>query len=144
MAEPIVKSRGLEIVDVEYVKEGENWVLRIFIENRDGKLKVEDYEHVSRLLSKELDFQDPIKKSYILEVSSPGAERPLRKKEEYRRFSGEKVYIKTYAPLQGQKEFTGILLGLKENIVRLKLDNDKGVIQIPYDKIAHSNLTIDF
>ncbi|MFW6381264.1 MAG: ribosome maturation factor RimP, partial [Bacillota bacterium] len=80
----------------------------------------------------------------ILEVSSPGLERPLKDKEDYQRFTGELVRIKTYAPIEGQKEFVGTLLKFEENKVSLELKDDGGVMEIPFSKIAHGNLTIDF
>ncbi len=143
IAEPIAASLGLELVDIEYLKEGNNMVLRVFIDNNgsDG-LKIEHCEEVSKLLSKELDRENIIKESYILEVSSPGLERPLKKPEDYKKFKGKLVNIKTFAPVNGSKEFLGKLIGLEDGVV--KIDNDKGVIEIPFSQIAKTNLAIDF
>ena len=144
IAEPIVKSQGLELVDVEYVKEGSNWILRVFIENNEGELNIDHCENISKILSKELDLIDPIKNSYILEVSSPGIERPLKTTEDYKRFKGELVKIKTYVPLNGEKEFVGNLQCIDDDIVKIKLKEQKGVVGIPLSKVASANLTIDF
>lgn len=144
IAEPIVQSQGLNLVDVEYVKEGSNWILRVFIENKGGDLKINHCETVSKILSKELDLIDPIKNSYILEVSSPGIERPLKTVADYERFTGELVKIKTYVAKNGKKEFIGKLENINNDIVKIKLKEQKGVIEIPLGKIARANLTIDF
>ena len=142
LAEPLVKTEGLNLVDVDYQKEGSDWILRVFIENLDGELTLEHCENVSKLLSSELDRKDPIDKHYILEVSSPGIERPLNKKEDFIRFKGELIEVKTYAAIDGKKEFRGKLIDFKDKTVIV--DDNKGVIEIPFNKIAHANLTFDF
>ena len=142
LAEPLVKTEGLNLVDVDYQKEGSDWILRVFIENLDGELTLEHCENVSKLLSSELDRKDPIDKHYILEVSSPGIERPLKKKEDFIRFKGELIEVKTYAAIEGKKEFRGKLIDFKDKTVIV--DDKKGVIEIPFNKIAHANLTFDF
>ncbi len=144
IAKPIVSSLGLNLVNVEYVKEGSDWVLRVYIENKDGELSIDYCENVSKMLSNELDKKNFIKNSYILEVSSPGIERPLKTPEDYNNFTGEKVIIKTYATVDGRKEFMGKLMGLKDDIVIIKQKGPKGVVKIPLAKIAHAYLTIDF
>jgi len=141
LAEPIVKTEGLALVDVDYQKEGSDWVLRVFIENLDGELTLEHCENVSKSLSEKLDSEDPIDKHYILEVSSPGIERPLTNKEDYKRFKGELIEIKTYAAIDGKKEFKGILTDYIDGKV---LIDDEGVIEIPLSKIAHANLSFEF
>ena len=99
---------GFELVDVEYVKEGSNWYLRAYID-KPGGIAVDDCEVVSRRLSDILDEKDYIEDSYILEVSSPGLGRPLKKEKDFRRSLGEEVEIRTYRAIDRQKEFTGIL-----------------------------------
>ena len=142
IAEPIVLAQGLDLVDVEYNKEGSDWKLKVFIENLDGDLTLDHCENVSKLLSEELDREDPIAQSYILEVSSPGLERPLKKPEDYKRFLGELVKVKTYGPIGGKKEFEGELIYFEEDIVKIK--EEEGVIEIPFNKIADAHLTVDF
>ena len=143
MLEPIVEVEGVELVDVVFVKEGSDWVLRVFIENPEGELNLQHCENVSRLLSEELDKKDPIEQSYILEVSSPGIERPLKKEEDYHRFKGELVKIKTYAPVENKKEFVGTLNGIEDQEVLIEL-KEEGVIRIPWNKIADAHLTFEF
>ncbi len=144
IAEPIIKAQGLELVDIEYVKEGSRWYLRVFIEKLNDEVTVEDCEKTSKMLSDLLDDDDPINESYILEVSSPGLERPLKKPSDFERFKDELVYIKTYGPINGDKEFTGTLLGKEEEDVLLKKKGDDKLVKIPYKKIASARLAIDF
>ena len=130
-----------ELVDVEFVKEGPHWVLRIFLDRPDG-IDIEDCQEVSTALSQRLDDEDPIPQAYSLEVSSPGLERPLKKIEDFQRFSGERVQIKTYRAEAGRKKFIGVLLGLADDNVELELDDEK--ITIPWDNIAKANLFPEF
>lgn len=143
LVEPFVKTQGLELVDVEYVKEGENWILRVFIERPEGEVDLGDCEKVSKFLSERLDTDDPIKESYILEVSSPGLERPLKKLSDYDRFINEMVTIKTYGPINGEKEFTGILTSRQGEEIKIKKKEGEELI-VPFKKIASAHLTVDF
>lgn len=142
---PLVKAKNLELVDIDYLKEGSDWVLRVYIDNPEGDLKLEHCEDISRMLSSELDARNLIKKSYVLEVSSPGLERPLKSPADFERFTGEQIKITTYAPIADSKEFTGKLLNYEKDSEFIELkDKKKGVIQIPFSKIANSHLTVDF
>ncbi len=94
---PILTENGLELVDIEYVKEGKNWFLRVYID-KDNGIDIEECGIVSERLSEKLDALDPIPHNYFLEVSSPGAERPLKKEKDYQRAIGKNVFIKTYEP----------------------------------------------
>lgn len=118
---PIVEKHGFELWDVEYVKEGGNWYLRAYID-KPGGIMVDDCEIVSRELSDILDEQDYIDESYILEVSSPGLGRPLKKERDFERSLGEEVEIHTYRAIDRQKEFIGILK-----------DYDKDTVTIEYE-----------
>ncbi len=120
MVQPIVDALAFELVDVEYVKEGANWYLRVFID-KPGGIAIDDCQAVSEQLSDKLDETDPIKQSYILEVSSPG-ERPLKKDRDFERFKGEMVEVKLYQPLNGKKIFEGELLGLTGDMFEIKTD----------------------
>ncbi|MGM0470684.1 MAG: ribosome maturation factor RimP [Bacillota bacterium] len=142
LADPIVTSNGLELVEVEYQKEGQDWYLRIFVDHPEG-ITLEDCQQISQELGTELDVENPIDKSYILEVSSPGLDRPLTSKEDYNRFQGHLIEVSTYAPIDGQRSFTGELLELVDEQVKLKVDEEE-VVEIPRDKIAKANLALDF
>jgi len=145
LAEPIVVEAGLELVDVEYKKEGANWYLRVFIDKPDG-VDIDDCSRVSEQLSDVLDEVDPIQNAYFLEVSSPGAERPLKKPSDYERAVGEHINISLYEALNGQKSYEGTLVECAEESVTLAY-NVKGVkktISIPFSKIAAGRLAIQF
>ena len=105
---PITEEHGCELVDVEYVKEGGTWYLRAYID-KPGGVSINDCEAVSRKLSDILDEEDYIDDSYIMEVSSPGLGRPLKKEKDFKRSLGEEVEIRTYRMIDKQKEFTGVL-----------------------------------
>ncbi len=118
---PIVEEYGFELVDVEYVKEGSTWYLRAYID-KPGGICIDDCEAVSRRLSDILDEKDYIDDAYILEVSSPGLGRPLKKEKDYRRSKGEEVEIRTYRMIGRQQEFTGILKEYDENTVTMRFN----------------------
>ena len=119
---PIVEEYGFELVDVEYVKEGSNWYLRAYID-KPGGITVNDCEAVSRKLSDILDEKDYIDDAYILEVSSPGLGRPLKKEKDFKRSLGEEVEIRTYRMIEKQKEFTCILRDYDETTVTIEMEN---------------------
>ena len=139
---PIAHSEDLNLIDVEFLKEGSDWILRIFLENKDGDLTIEECEKVSRALSIILDEEDPIDKSYILEVSSPGLERPLKTEEDFERFRGELIAVKTFKKINGEKEFIGTLKEFADDQITLILD-DGQEISIDYSLVARANLTFE-
>ena len=110
LLEPIVAEKKLELVDLEFVKEGANWYLRVYID-KEGGVSIDDCEAVSRELEAKLDTEDPIEQAYILEVSSPGIDRPLKKEADFEKFSGDIIDIKLYKALDGKKQYQGKLLG---------------------------------
>jgi len=137
IAANILKDTDIELFDVEYVKE-KDWYLRIYID-KEGGVDHNDCQKVSELVEKELDEKDLIKNPYILEVSSPGLDRPLKKPKDFLREIGEKIDITLFAPLNGAKELTGVLTAYDENV--LTIDEN---ISIPTEKIANARLHIDF
>lgn len=139
---PIAHSEDLTLIDVEFLKEGSDWILRIFLENKDGDLTIEECEKVSRALSMILDEEDPIDKSYILEVSSPGLERPLKTEEDFERFKGELIAVKTFKKINGQKEFIGTLKNFESEKITLILKGEQE-IEIDYNLVARANLTFE-
>lgn len=141
MAEQIVADAGMELVDVEFVKEGSHWYLRVYID-KPGGIDLDDCEAVSTKLGSLLDEKDPIAQEYILEVSSPGLDRPLKKPADFERYKGKKVRISTYAPLNGTKEFVGELLGLAEDDLLIGIDGER--VAIPRDKAASVRLEFEF
>jgi len=138
---PIIEGLDFELVDVQYVKEGSNWYLRIFIDHPEG-IDLDDCEVVSRKVESALDEKDPIKNSYILEVSSPGIERPLKYKKDYIRFTGELVVINTYKPINGRKMFKGYLQGLDGQEVIIKEGLEE--VRLSLNDISRAHLAVDF
>lgn len=120
LALPYVEAAGCTLWDVEYVKEAGEWFLRVYIDKADG-VSIEDCEAVSRPLSDKLDEADPIEGSYTFEVSSAGAERPLKRPSDFQRFLGHPVLVKTYKPKDGRKEFAGTLAGYDNGAVLLDM-----------------------
>ena len=139
---PIVEEYGFELVDVEYVKEGSNWYLRAYID-KPGGIGVNDCEVVSRRLSDILDEKDYIEDSYILEVSSPGLGRPLKKEKDFKRSLGEEVEIRTYRMIDRKKEFTGILKDYDETTVTIEME-DETEKTFEKSEIALIRLAFDF
>lgn len=142
---PILQDLNLELVDVEFVKEGKNWFLRVFIDSDDG-VDIEECGKVSERLSEELDRLDPISYPYFLEVSSPGAERPLKKPSDIEKAIGKNVYIKTYEPIDNEKVFEGKLAAFTDNVlaVEIKIKTKIRTIEIPYEKVATARLAVTF
>ena len=123
---PLIEQHQFELVDVEYVKEGGNWYLRAYID-KPGGITVDDCELVSRALSDLLDEHDFIEDAYILEVSSPGLGRPLKKDKDFARSIGEEVDVKTFRAIQHQKDFTGILKAYDKEKIVLELEGGEAV-----------------
>jgi ribosome maturation factor RimP len=139
---PMMEEYSFELVDVEFVKEGGNWYLRAYVD-KEGGITIDDLEMVSRRLSDILDEKDFIEDSYILEVSSPGLGRPLKKDRDFERNLGEAVDIRTYRAIERQKEFTGILTSYDKNSVTIQFEDGT---EKTFDKkeIALISLAFDF
>ena len=120
---PIMEENNFELVDVEYVKEAGTWYLRAYID-KPGGITVDDCEAVSRKFSDILDEKDYIDDTYIMEVSSPGLGRPLKKEKDFKRSLGKEVDIRTYRMIDKQKEFTGILKDYDKDTVTIELENE--------------------
>ncbi len=138
---PIAERFGVEIYDVEYVREGSDWYLRAYIDKTDG-VSIGDCENVSRALSDVLDVEDYIADAYILEVSSPGLGRTLKKDRHLEKSLGETVEVKTYKPIDKQKEFSGILQAYDGETVTIEEDGKERVFQ--RSEVALIRLALDF
>lgn len=139
---PIMNEFRFELIDVEYVKEGSNWYLRAYID-KPGGITVDDCEAVSRRLSDLLDEEDFIDDAYILEVSSPGLGRPLKKDKDFARSIGEEVEIRTFRPVDHEREFTGVLKDFDKNRLVIELE-DHEIMEFSRDNIALVRLSFDF
>lgn len=137
VVEPVIEGLGYEVVDVQYVKEGAHWILRITIDHPDG-IGLDDCSQVSTAIDAPLDEADPIPGPYSLEVSSPGLDRPLYKPEHFERFAGSEVNVRTYAPIDGRKNWRGILVGLQSNELVLMVDGTE--VRLPFDKVSRTRL----
>jgi ribosome maturation factor RimP len=145
--EPVLVRDGYELVDVEWVRSGSRWTLRVFVD-KPGGVGIDDCQLVSRTIEPILDVEDFIEPAYDLEVSSPGLDRPLRTADHFRRYAGQRVHVKTYGPVAGtaeasppRKNWTGVLEGFSDGAVLVRAD---GVLhRIPHDQIAKAHLEYD-
>jgi ribosome maturation factor RimP len=137
LLQPVIEGLGYEFVGLEYLPQGGRSVLRIYIDHLDG-ITVDDCERVSHQVSGILEVEDPIRGQYVLEVSSPGADRPLFTREHYERFLGERAVVRISVPLAGRRNFTGILLSLEGN--ELTMDVDGKPVIINFDQIEKARL----
>ncbi len=123
LIQPLIDANNFELVDVEFVKEGSDWYLRVYID-KDGGITVDDCELISRAFNEILDREDYISEQYIFEVSSPGLMRPLKKEKDYKRSVGKLIDIKLYKSVDKCKEFTGVLDSYDKDTVTIKMDDD--------------------
>ena len=123
LAAPAIEAQGCELWDVEYVREAGQWYLRLYLD-KDGGVDINDCEAVSRVVSDLLDEADPIQGSYTFEVSSAGAERPLKRPSDFAQFLGSPVAVKTYQNRDGRKEFAGDLAGYEDGAVLLTVGKE--------------------
>lgn len=128
LLKPLVDAHGFELVDVEYVKEAGNWYLRAYID-KPGGIAVDDCEVISRALSDKLDEEDFIDESYILEVSSPGLGRPLKKDKDFARSIGKEIEVRTFRAIDRQKEFTGILKEFDKDSFTIVIEENEMTFQ---------------
>jgi ribosome maturation factor RimP len=147
IVQPILDSMQLELVDIEFVRIGKDAVLRLFID-KDGGVVLDDCAEVSRELSAILDVEEVISVNYTLEVSSPGLDRPLKKIQDYERYAGRLVKIRTYEPFPDdagnkRKTFLGTLEGLVDGFVRITLKEGQ-TASIPLERVAKANLEFEF
>lgn len=139
---------GYELYNVEYVKEGRDWFLRVYADKvQQGEQEVyistEDCETISRFLSEKLDEADPIPQNYYLEVSSPGMDRELLTKEHYIRYTGKQVEIKLYQPIDGSKQIQGTLQGLEDEHI-IVIDENNRSWELPLNQVAKTKLAVVF
>ncbi|HSD22590.1 MAG TPA: ribosome maturation factor RimP [Anaeromyxobacter sp.] len=146
--EPVLARDGYELVEVEWLRQGSRWTLRLFVD-KSGGVGIEDCQAVSRLVDPILDVEDFIEPAYDLEVSSPGLDRPLRKPADFDRYAGQRAHVKAYGPVAGtapgspaRKNWTGVLVGYRDGAVEIDVD---GVVhRVPHDQIAKAHLEYDF
>ena len=140
LIEPGLLAKGLELVDVEFKKEGKTWILRIFID-KDGGVTLEDCQKASHLTGDLIEVEDIIEPVYTLEVSSPGLNRVLKKEKDFVKFIGKKICVQCHAPLNGRKKFAGNLTDFKEQKIHLEMEGQSYII--PLNRVAKANLVIE-
>ncbi len=140
VTEPILEAEGLELVDLEYRRESHGWVLRFYID-REGGVTVDDCAAMSKELGTVLEVRDLIPTHYVLEVSSPGLTRSLKKPEDFIKYCHRPVKMRTSKPIEGRRNFKGTLLGLEGEKVHLEAEGR--IYEIPLQDIAKANLEIE-
>lgn len=141
LTRPVVESLGMELVDVDFRREGRGWVLRIYLDKAGG-ITLDDCQEVSEQLSDLLDIESLIEHPYTLEVSSPGLDRVLKTPQDFLRFSGRLARIETAAPIDGQRRFHGRLEGYRDGVVVLRQARGPAVL-IPLEAIAKARLEVE-
>ncbi|MBF4691767.1 ribosome maturation factor RimP [Fusibacter ferrireducens] len=142
IVEPFTRTQGLELLDVEFVKEGPYRYLRVTIDKETG-VSLDDCQLVSQHLNSKLDSIDPIEEQYFLEVTSPGVERILKRDQDFERFKDREVQLKLYQPFEGQKVINGVLVGLVEDNIIIK-NEAMGEVAIPKSKVSVAKLVVEF
>ena len=141
LIEPVLAEMGIDLVDMEYRSGQGRRVLRIYADRPTG-INLDDCAMVSREIGNLLDVKDLLQQHYVLEVSSPGLNRPLKREKDFLRAIGQKIKIKTAVPLKGRKNFLGILQSFENGTLQLKLDDT--VVQISEENVNKANLVFDF
>jgi ribosome maturation factor RimP len=141
LIEPVLLAEGLELVDVEYKKEGKSWALRIFIDKEKG-ITVEDCQKISRLTGDLIEVEETIKTPYNLEVSSPGLDRSLKREKDFLKFKGRRIRLQSLSPIDGRRKFTGVLTDFKDEIIFMDLEDGKP-FEILLRQMLRANLVIE-
>lgn len=146
IATPIASELGLELVDVEFVKEGRDHFLRVYVDTPENNIDILQCAQMSERLSLVLDENDPIEQNYYLEVSSPGAERPIKKETDFEKAVGKFIYVKTYEPIKDMKEFLGTLTAYNDEGLQMevRVKTRKVNVLIEKEKVAKARYAIDF
>jgi ribosome maturation factor RimP len=145
LLEPLVAGEGLELLEVEFIREREGWILRLFIDKPGGRVGLDECSQVSRAVDTVLDVEDIVPHEYNLEVSSPGVNRPLKKPTHYERVKGQKVKVKTFGPIgePPRKNFTGTLTEVAADAISVDVEG-AGNFRISFKDIARANLEFEF
>ena len=141
LAEPILDEMGFELVDIEYLSKHGRWILRIYID-KDGGVTIDDCAHVSGELGDLIDIKEVIEHEYLLEVSSPGLDRPLKKERDFFRAIGKMIKVRMVAPMKGRRNFSGYLKDFQDHTLYLEMEG--GLITLPLSEIDKANLVYEF
>lgn len=138
---PVVQEMNLSLVDIEYMQDGGYWYVRIYVENLNGEITLEECATISNKIDEDIDKL--IDQRFFLEVSSPGIERPLKKIEDFIRFKGEKIKVSLKHKLEDKKNFEGVLTECKDNIIYLEVEEGE-IIEIPFSEVRKANIVYEF
>ena len=141
LIEPILEDLGFELVDIEYLSGQGRDVLRIYADSPSG-INLDDCAMISREVGDLLDVKDVVNHSYVLEVSSPGLDRRLRRAKDFQDVIGKQIKVRTHMPLEGRKNFTGVLEALSERVLHLRVDD--ALVLISLEQVKRANLIYDF
>ncbi|KMP11644.1 ribosome maturation factor RimP [Candidatus Nitromaritima sp. SCGC AAA799-C22] len=141
LVEPVVSEEKIELVDVEYQKVGKTWTLRVYIDKAQG-VTVDDCQRMSRQIEDLIEVHEVISNPYVLEVSSPGLDRPLKNEQDFVRNKGKRIQVKTFSPINDKKQRMGTVKDFKEGI--LFLEDVDGILEIPLASIAQAKPVIEF
>lgn len=138
---PVVNEMGLSLVDIEYLQDGGYWYVRIYVENLNGEITLEECAAISGKIDEDVDKL--IEQRFFLEVSSPGIERPLKKIEDFIRFKGEKIKVSLKHKINDKKSFEGIITECKDNIIFLEIE-EENIVEIPFSEVKKANIIYEF
>ena len=138
---PVVNEMGLSLVDIEYMQDGGYWYVRIYVENLNGEITLEECAAISGKIDEDVDKL--IEQRFFLEVSSPGIERPLKKIEDFIRFKGEKIKVSLKHKINDKKSFEGIITECKDNIILLEIE-EENIVEIPFSEVKKANIIYEF
>ena len=141
LIEPVLEEMDVELVDIEYLSEHGRWVLRIYVD-QEGGITLDGCARVSREIGDLIDVKDILQHEYVLEVSSPGLDRPLKKEKDFLRSFGKKVKIRMIKPLKGRRNFTGVLRDSRDGMLFIESEND--VVSLPRADVEKANLVYEF
>lgn len=138
---PVVNEMGLSLVDIEYMQDGGYWYVRIYVENLNGEITLEECAAISGKIDEDVDKL--IEQRFFLEVSSPGIERPLKKLEDFIRFKGEKIKVSLKHKINDKKNFEGIITECKDNTIFLEVE-EENIMEIPFSEVKKANIIYEF
>ena len=138
---PVVNEMGLSLVDIEYMQDGGYWYVRIYVENLNGEITLEECAAISGKIDEDVDKL--IEQRFFLEVSSPGIERPLKKIEDFIRIKGEKIKVSLKHKINDKKSFEGIITECKDNIIFLEIE-EENIVEIPFSEVKKANIIYEF
>jgi ribosome maturation factor RimP len=141
LADPILSSEGMDLVEIQYRREANGWVVRLTID-KEGGVTLDDCSRVNQEVGRILDVEDFIPMRYHLEVSSPGLDRALKNEKDFLKYRNRLIKVKTLDPIDKRRQFKGRLLGLVENHIQMEIDG--GIIRIPLSNVSKANLEIEF